>query len=1387
MNRKLRILVMAVVVLCLPLKALAEEHTFKAGSLIIPMDSQYQPAADGGLLEAYGLVYYLLKHKDANGKHDITVYWVINQGKTAIDGDDLVIEDNTLEDGEHVVKLYNHNQGVLTFPAEFPAGSGTVHDYKAADNKHRISYKGGVFILDVEGQEAVRVKEIIDGYYWLAVEVHEAQVPFSAPVFRKMIGAPPKIALMNNVEDKTGGNVAVLESYLRLAGLCTECYGVVTPNEVRDGILRSGEYDFLWAPHWDGDDRDGNENGSPDVEDVVNEVKLFVESGKGVLAECASIAEFEDHGRFLTNYGFGHNGGTNEPNTVQYINVTSANAQIGDFAYEPEGGSLRNFRPYVYGDPIMTTPASEVTEGNPSIYNATVSRFAADNTGWDYTVGGYAYGDTNSGYVVYLGGHSYASCKGSVSALDPDPGVHHLEFEFKLAIDPDPSRLEFEFERAITDETFTLVVTYDGGYTSSVTFNAEDLGDRYDQVGDPLQIDLRSAKVEGNKLQGIILRNKGASAAIDVNSVDLSWTGGDAAQRIRKLVDQTPFPEVTLYDSGAEGSPFSALTPGFFVESHDDPQEFTVHVKYNSGSQTEVTFSAGDLDVKGGDPLEVDVTTARIEDNKLKGVVLRNRGASTITVNSITVSWPGPVGHDYVEKLTRIFGDKTDELYDGPEVASGIELAMTDFPIEAAGGGELAGCTNNDDCSWRNIAGVRYALNTVFSVKYQLQSTEYVRSTPIVNHPYLYQGSFEYPSYLGHFRKYDVTKAAVMDGEGNEVAPDPEWDTADAGHIADANTGNADGRKVYTAELLGDGAWSKTPFDATSGQIIKLNAPLGVTPGDGDTSDEEAVITRVRGKRWDRDSSQWVERSNKLGGIMHSAPAIVNPNSRAAGRDEVAYVGDLYGMLHAIETATGNEKWAFIPNNLLGKLKNDRTDPNAVNDFAAVDGSPTVADVYYDHDSDPNTGDDNGKSWRSILVCSEGWGGNHLFALDVTDPDSWSVLWELTVEFVLSYYGSGGFTHGAAVIGQTSGATAQVVYDDAANDELTLKEVVGQFQNGETVFVDADGDGALDALEQNVTVNQMVKVGMGHAYRASVGRVKWSYQDVDDEDGDLNTTEILTRVKWVAYVATGYLNIAQDHGGINVLAFDLVTGDMLWHFSDEYLSSVNDIPGAVTLVDTTGNNLVDRLYVGDMDGRLWELDAVDGSNPNGTVDVEGVAKQVPLWNAGVGKPISVSPAIVRDGGHVILVFGTGGADWAANGDTYSIYAVDATEKPTDPTYDGGAGTLLWQFPLATGEKVWSSPTIAAGRVFVATASGTMESDNPRKDIAGAGKLYSLKLTDGAEAWSMDIGKARGSIYVDRRHVYLTTIDNQLIQIGEDSFPTEEANNVVLKAWRELFW
>ncbi|MCP4623682.1 MAG: hypothetical protein GY850_09150 [bacterium] len=269
---------------------------------------------------------------------------------------------------------------------------------------------------------------------------------------------------------------------------------------------------------------------------------------------------------------------------------------------------------------------------------------------------------------------------------------------------------------------------------------------------------------------------------------------------------------------------------------------------------------------------------------------------------------------------------------------------------------------------------------------------------------------------------------------------------------------------------------------------------------------------------------------------MHSAPVIVKGGGARVAREEMAYVGDIYGMLHAICTPHGKERWAYIPSNLLGKLQNVRGDPNSVQDFAAVDASPTAVDIYYDHDADSNTPDE----WRTILVSPQGFGGTGIFALDVSDPTdgNWKVLWETTI-----------------LPGDTSPATP----------------------GG----------------------------GMGYAYRASLDKVKWP--DVIEDD------------------------------------------------------------------------FVDRVYV--------------------------------------------------------------------------------------------------------GEKVWSTPTVAAGKIWVVTSSGLMEGSDPGVVSGGSSTLRQIDL-DGSLVGTPFVfnKKVRGSLYVANGHLYMTTFNNEIIQLGDGDFATGFGNRVVLKSW-----
>ncbi len=140
------------------------------------------------------------------------------------------------------------------------------------------------------------------------------------------------------------------------------------------------------------------------------------------------------------------------------------------------------------------------------------------------------------------------------------------------------------------------------------------------------------------------------------------------------------------------------------------------------------------------------------------------------------------------------------------------------------------------------------------------------------------------------------------------------------------------------------------------------------------------------------------DRTNKLGDIVNSDPIYVGyppffysfDNYYAyfaaqANRTGVIYVGAGDGMLHAFEEATGEEMFAYVPNAVYENLS-ALTDPDYEHRFF-VDGPPGYGDAQISG------------SWKSIIAGGLRSGGQAVYALDVTAPNSFDatdVLWEFS-------------------------------------------------------------------------------------------------------------------------------------------------------------------------------------------------------------------------------------------------------------------------------------------------------------------------------------------------------------------------------------------------------
>lgn len=1144
----------------------ASQRTFPAGSYIIPMDTVYQPEADGGIFEAYGMVFDILQ----NGG---TAYWIIDETKTSISAPDITI--------------YN----TITTPVASHFGGAAITGITTT-----IQYSGAPWVIvPGEGLNQADIEAILNHSDWSAVNKHISNVPFTANVSRELTGTPPQVALLNNMESTTSGtgNAQILESYLSLAGICNDTYTIVTPNNVRDGALDSGIYTVFWAPHWTA--YDGWTGGSAtDADAIMGKIRDYLEAGNSLFAECASIEVMEhnapDRGKtpFLTSKGFSHDGGTMDPARIIYNDTTSPFPQVGDYTYTPTGGHLHNWRPWMSsnydavnntgGESYPTSPAYWLpTPTVTSSYNATVSRFTHDDKDgnlatpldqWDYYVGGRLDGIETNGYVVYLGGHKYSQCNTGGSGTTSGPVNEKV--------------WEFDFKKNMSSETMTITVnyTYEGSPQSTTAVVTSGTLTTV-SVGNPLELDFGDAIWTNDDIRNVYVRNLGTSA-ITVNTLTLSWTGGAADQKTDNLYDKTTSSTITLYNA-----------------EYVSPRTFTI---------------------------------------------------SSYTIEN--------------------------------------------SPPEGAAGGAIGGCVNNSGCTWTSVAGVRYVLNTLFNLQFTVVDTTYIRSAPVVMDTILYQGTFDYPSYGGHIKAYNV----------ENVNTDPIWDGA-------SNMPAAASRTVYTTVNKTD----MIPF--TTGELstnASFQTALNLTAAYADsTTTYNNIVNRIRGV----DIATGTDKANRLGAVEHSAAAVVKPFDRSNGnRPTMVYFGTLDGILEAFNVSAlhanpasptahdsdaSTELWGFIPKGQLGSLKNSRGQPDSIQPYPGVDTSPTVAEVFYDHDADPDT-----NNWRTILAAMTGKYGASpsVFAIDVTDPTNPDLLWEKTQE---------------------------------------------------------------DIAE------------LGGGMRVSIGMVKNAY--------GVTVPMVFAATNKVVDTAA----IPAEAGGIRMFGFDLATGNMTWSVSEDYAGSQNDLPGAITLVDTDRDGYVDVVLAGDMDGRLWELNALTGANANGA--------HIPLFNggagatvtgAGVNYPIAASPTVtIGSNGHVLVVFGTGGTDWApADADhLHSIFVIDMTQKLASPDTANGAATLLWQLQLEVGEKAWSSPTVADGTVYVSTAYGTMESANPGDDIASTaqlGKIRAVSLEGGETVFSQEVGNQRGSVYIKDGHAYGSTLDGRVVQLGDEDFSSGFVVNVFKLLWKE---
>ena len=331
----------------------------------------------------------------------------------------------------------------------------------------------------------------------------------------------------------------------------------------------------------------------------------------------------------------------------------------------------------------------------------------------------------------------------------------------------------------------------------------------------------------------------------------------------------------------------------------------------------------------------------------------------------------------------------------------------------------------------------------------QAISSRFTGSSPVIvpedaenkTEDFIFQPTFEYKK--NHQWKGKLTKYTInVDGMPGVVV----WE---AGKKLDNKSESS--RQIWTIAKSSGVDTSLNNFTITNLQALKdlIWRSSGKTPTDVEGTD---LINFVRGiDAYDEDDDKSTsDKRWKLGDIYHSQLTVVGvpkggitdkknkantenyyryqnnydnfKNGNRCGiacssRKEVVYVGSNDGMLHAFDSKTGDELWAFIPPIMLQSLRKMISEKaQTSHSIYGVDGSPVVKDIYY------------GNRWRTVLLAGMGRGGHGYFALDITNPNSPSFLFAFQNDPTNKYISHWDANGNVIELGYGSGILAEYDY-----------------------------------------------------------------------------------------------------------------------------------------------------------------------------------------------------------------------------------------------------------------------------------------------------------------------------------------------------------------------
>ena len=452
-------------------------------------------------------------------------------------------------------------------------------------------------------------------------------------------------------------------------------------------------------------------------------------------------------------------------------------------------------------------------------------------------------------------------------------------------------------------------------------------------------------------------------------------------------------------------------------------------------------------------------------------------------------------------------------------------------------------------------------------------------------------------------------------------------------------------------------------------------------------------------------------RAQPLGPFVGSTPAFMDPPSidpppdadypgyidEHKDRRTLIWVGGNDGMMHAIDARTGIEVYAFIPFNLLAKLR-ALPDGNAIGspDFF-VDSSPKLADVRIST-TVATCAASATTCWRTYLFFGQGPGGTFYQALDVTLADMALTVHPVTgtTAQVLSYFADGSkvkfrwsfphysdFDYTLAPYGDVKSTASNAA---KSVGETWSDPAVGQIANSSGRYALLTGSGFFPASKQAASNRGNVVAGT-------------TFYLINIDDGTLFDS----------------MDVGNDNQGES-------TDNCATAGTPDCTRIKNAIQADVVATGPPDSRFITKAYVGDLDGNVWRFDFAM---------VTGLPKILAKTNlSAVGRahPLFASMATVNVGSTQNYIFFGTGSDLLPSAGVPSSHQY----KLMSVLDNGGSGTVKYTNLLqsinltAPDEKVTGFPAVAGDIVFFVT---TLTKPNLPCNLPDA-TLYATTFTGG---------------------------------------------------------